>query len=202
MNIIVKFFSCVYIILSVTGCNGQNNIENATLNKKINYKVNYNVINKDEKDIKEVLSFWNDFLNNDRLFYNTDLDWDTPTYVEHQSFIFGFLENLKDSKLQVSVLSINKIDSSLYKLKTIVTYRKDSTNTVMTDYIFDIYIRRTANGFKVKSALEYNLNYFDKKQVENIKYFYQSNNHIFNEKEALKLVAFNKEISQIGRAHV
>ena len=137
MNIIVKFFSCVYIILSVTGCNGQNNIENATLNNKINYKVNYNVINKDEKDIKEVLSFWNDFLNNDRLFYNTDLDWDTPTYVEHQSFIFGFLANLKDSKLQVSVLSINKIDSSLYKLKTIVTYHKDSTNTVMTDYIFD-----------------------------------------------------------------
>ena len=44
--------------------------------------------------------------------------------------------------------------------------------------------------------MEYNLNYFDKKQVENIKYFYQSNNHIFNEKEAFKLVAFNKEISQ------
>ena len=196
MNIIIKIFSCVCIILSVTSCNGQSNTGNADLNNKVNYKINYNIVNKDEKDIKEVLSFWNTFLNNDNLCYNTDLDWDIPIYVEHQSFIFGFLANLKDSKLQVTVLAINKVDSSLYKLKTIVTYRKDSTNITMIDYIFDTYIRRTTNGLKVKSALEYNLNSFDKKQVQNIKYFYQPNNHIFNEKEALKLVAFNKEISQ------
>lgn len=190
-------FWVLYIcIITITSCKGQENYKspNADL---INFKINYNIIDKEDVHIKKILEFWNRFLNQDDVCNSSDIFWETPLFVKSPSFMYCFMNSFKEQggKNQITVLSINKIDTETYKLKTIVIYQKDSTKPLMVDYIFDSYIRYKNEEARLICVLDLNMQKLSQKKIGNITYFYDPMNHQFNMTEATLLDKFNLEMS-------
>jgi hypothetical protein len=180
--------------LSLTACQSQNEPK-----EKINFQVNFNVINKEGKEEKEILAFWETYLNSDDLVQNHENDWITEKGFSSPSYCLVDIRKM-NKKDQVTVIALNK-EGDFYRIKTMLSYYNDSLKITRLFYIFNTYVKKVNQQWKLFNVSEYMMSQMEYQKYSNIDFYY-STKHRFDKKIAAQTDSLNHFLAKQFKVQV
>lgn len=160
--------------------------------------IDANVENANDADEKEIIALWKAYLTSEEYENPETTYWDTSQYKIPDSFLWAVnykTLRTRTQKVQCTILGIFAVENDHYALKTSFAHLDEKQNIVL-EAIISVYAKKVNGTYLLVNSSQYHKDVWQTKHVGNITYYIHPT-HAFNEKDAIKMNAFNEEIAKI-----
>jgi len=162
------------------------------------YLVDKNVTNAKEKNEKEIIHLFKEYLKSETFRQKENPYWDFEGMNIPDDFLWPLgMYNLNDRTppIQCKIIGIFPVKYEYFALKSVFSHL-DENNEIQIDNIITVYAKKIKDGFKLSSSTQYHRKIWDKRIIDNVTYYIHPE-HKFNEVEAKKMSKFNDSISSL-----
>ena len=169
-------------------------------NKEFNelqFYVSESVINANDKNEKEIIGLWHNYLNSGEYKNKESIYWSFDEMKVPDYFLWALgIEQLKSRtpKVQCNVIGVFPVENNYYALKCSFAHI-DNNKEIQLDDIITVYAKKFNDKFLLVNSTQYHKNVWKKQKVGEITYYIHPE-HIFNLIDAKKMSKFNQNIAE------